>query len=127
MPHLVIEHSADISKKSVKNLEQNLQHVMDALVGDFKADECRTRSFSFTDYFVGHQDQSNASFIHIATKALTGRSVTVRKNLSDKIATFTKQLFLDLKLPSKRCDISVDIVEMERETYKILSLSSNNN
>ena len=28
------------------------------------------------------------------------------------------KLLLDLNIPTKRCDISVDFVEMERETYK---------
>ncbi|MBP7710329.1 MAG: hypothetical protein KA100_04590 [Rickettsiales bacterium] len=58
MPHLIIEHSADIKKTSVKNLEQELQNVMNALIGDFKADECKTRSLSFDEYFVGRPDQS---------------------------------------------------------------------
>ncbi len=117
MPHLIIEHSADISKKSVKNLEQEIQNIMQAHEGNFSADQCKCRSHAFEEYFVGHPDQSTASFIHITLKALSGRSIEIRKSLSDKIATFTKQLFLDLKLPSTRCDISVDIVEMEALTY----------
>ncbi len=117
MPHLIIEHSADISKKSVKSLEQEIQNLMKAHEGNFDADQCKCRSFAFGKYLVGRIDQSNASFIHITLKALSGRSIEIRKSLSDKIATFTKQFFLDLKLPTTRCDISVDIVEMERDTY----------
>ncbi len=117
MPHLVIEHSADISKKSVKNLEQEIQNLMQAHEGNFDADQCKCRSFALGKYLVGRIDQSSASFIHITLKALSGRSIEIRKSLSDKIATFTKQFFLDLKLPTRRCDISVDIVEMERDTY----------
>jgi 5-carboxymethyl-2-hydroxymuconate isomerase len=117
MPHLIIEHSADIKKNSVKILEQEIQNILQSHEGNFSADQCKCRSFSFDDYLVGRHDQTTSSFIHITLKALSGRSIAIRETLSDKIATFTKQFFLNLNLTSKRCDISVDIVEMERSTY----------
>lgn len=80
--------------------------------------------FSFDEYFVGRPDQSTSSFIHITLKALSGRSIEIRKNLSEKIATFTKEFFNNLKLTSKRCNISVDIVEMERDTYTKSALNN---
>ncbi|MDX2082767.1 MAG: hypothetical protein SFV53_02125 [Rickettsiales bacterium] len=118
MPHLIIEHSADIKKDSAKILQQNIQSLMNASEGNFEADQCKARAFIFDDYFVGLPDQSNSSFIHITLKVLSGRSVEVKKNLAQKIVEFTKKFFDDLKITSKRCDISVDIVEMDRETYQ---------
>ena len=97
---------------------------MQAHEGNFEADQCKCRSLSFDEYFVGLPDQSNSSFIHITLKALSGRPIEVRKSLSEKIATFTKTFFLNLNLPSKRCDISVDIVEMERDTYTKFRIES---
>ncbi len=125
MPHLIIEHSADIKKTSVKNLEQEIQNIMQAHEGNFDADQCKCRSFSFDEYFVGRPDQSTASFIHITLKALSGRSIEIRKSLSEKIATFTTNFFQKLNLPSKRCDISVDIVEMTRDTYAKICIENN--
>ena len=118
MPHLIIEHSANIPKNSIKSLEEEIQDTMNSVEGNFDADQCKARAISFDDYLVGRPDQSTSSFIHITLKALSGRSVEVRKNLSVKIAEFTNKFFIDLNLGSKRCDISVDIVEMNRETYK---------
>ncbi len=117
MPHLIIEHSADIKKISVKNLEKEIQKIMHAHEGNFDADQCKCRSFSFDEYLVGYPDQTTASFIHITLKALSGRSIEVRKSLSEKIASFTDHFIKNLNLSSKRCDISVDLVEMEKETY----------
>ena len=117
MPHLIIEHSADIKKTSVTNLEKEIQAIMQAREGNFSADQCKCRSFSFDEYLVGYPDQTTASFIHITLKALSGRSIEVRKSLSEKIASFTDQFIKDLNLSSKRCDVSVDLVEMEKETY----------
>ena len=118
MPHLIIEHSANISKNSIKSLEQAIQDIMNSVEGNFDADQCKARAVSFDDYLVGRPDQSTSSFIHITLKALSGRSVEVKKNLAVKIAKFTNKFFIDLNLGSKRCDISVDIVEMDRETYQ---------
>ena len=91
---------------------------MNGLEGNFDADQCKCRSVSFDEYFVGRSDQSRASFIHITLKVLTGRSIEVRKNLSQHIIEFTQKFFTDLYIPTNRCDISVDIVEMERDTYQ---------
>lgn len=118
MPHLIIEHSANIKKNSVRTLETEIQNIMQAHEGNFDADQCKCRSFAFDDYLVGKPDQSTSSFIHITLKALSGRSLEVRKSLSEKIATFTNKFFLDLNISTKRCDISVDFIEMERETYQ---------
>jgi len=117
MPHLIIEHSANIQKKSILSLEQAIQDIMNSVEGNFDADQCKARAISFDDYLVGRPDQTTSSFIHITLKALSGRSVEIRKNLAAKISEFTSKFFIDLNLGSKRCDISVDIVEMERDTY----------
>lgn len=125
MPHLIIEHSKNIQKNSIKFLEQEIQNIMQISEGNFSADECKCRSYSFDEYFVGRSDQSNASFIHITLKALTGRPVEIRKNLAEKIAQFTKTFITNLNLPTNRCDISVDIVEMERATYQKTQIEIN--
>ncbi len=118
MPHLIVEHSADIKKNSVQKLQQEIQSIMNGVEGNFDADQCKCRSFSFDEYFVGRPDQSSSSFIHITLKVLSGRSDEVRANLSAKISEFTNKFFADLNIPTKRCDISVDILEMERATYQ---------
>lgn len=118
MPHLIIEHSANISKSSITNLQKNIQNIMSVVEGNFDPDQCKARALSFDDYLVGLTDQTTSSFIHITLKVLTGRTVQIRKNLAEKILEFSREFLLDLKLPGKRHEISVDIVEMERETYQ---------
>ena len=98
MPHLIVEHSADIKKNSVQKLEQEIQDIMNGVEGNFDADQCKCRSISFDQYFVGRPDQSSSSFIHITLKVLTGRSVEVRTNLSAKISEFTNKFFTDLNI-----------------------------
>lgn len=118
MPHLIIEHSSNIQSNSIRSLQRSIQDIMDNSEGNFDSDQCKTRALSFNDYFVGRIDQSDSSFIHITLKALAGRSLEHRQTLSQKIMAFTKEFFLTLDLNNKRCDISVDIVEMDKETYQ---------
>jgi 5-carboxymethyl-2-hydroxymuconate isomerase len=122
MPHLIIEHSANISDKSIQFLQGEIQNIMDSCDGDFDSNQCKCRSISFDNYFVGRLKQENSSFIHITLKVLTGRSIAVRRELSKKISHFTNLFFTDLKIANKRCDISVDIAEMMRDTYHKTSL-----
>ncbi len=118
MPHLIIEHSGNIKRKSIAALEHKIQNIMQEQEGNFDADQCKCRSLSFDEYLVGRSDQTISSFIHITLKVLTGRSIQIRQNLSQKIIDFVQKFYADLNLSTKRCDISVDIVEMERDTYQ---------
>lgn len=117
MPHLIIEHSSDIHSKPITALQQDIQKIMSCSEGSFTIEACKTRAFSFGNYFVGILNQEDASFIHITLKILAGRSVEAKKALSDKIMAYCHQFITDLKLRSKRCDISVDIVDMDSATY----------
>jgi 5-carboxymethyl-2-hydroxymuconate isomerase len=73
---------------------------------------------------VGKPDQSDSSFLHITLKVLAGRSPEIRKNLAEKIATFAKTFFIGLNLPTNRCDVSVDIVEMDATTYQKIRIEN---
>jgi 5-carboxymethyl-2-hydroxymuconate isomerase len=153
MPHIIIEHSADFSLDSIIDLQKEIQNIMASITeGNFDANQCKARSFLFNEYLVGDVNQENSSFIHITVKILAGRSLEVRKKLSEKIMEFTKKFHEKLlfspsqkdqlietahqiadvvsgvphpqfpmqnsDLANKRCDLSVDIVEMDKETYQ---------
>jgi 5-carboxymethyl-2-hydroxymuconate isomerase len=153
MPHLIIEHSSNIKKSAIRTLEKEVQNILASIVeGNFDPDQCKARSHSFDEYLVGKPDQTTSSFLHITIKILTGRTLEVRKKLSEKVMNFSKDFFEKLEftptptdqiiatanqladaitgiphvqmpmrhadLSDKRCDISVDIVEMDREVYQ---------
>lgn len=124
MPHIIVEHSKDIEKNSVKELQVEIKKIMNSLIeGNFDPDQCKCRAISFDEYFVGQPDQSTSSFIHITIKILSGRTLEVRKKLAQMSGDFAQKIFEELKLPSTRCDISVDIVEMDRDSYKKIRVS----
>jgi 5-carboxymethyl-2-hydroxymuconate isomerase len=119
MPHIIIEHSADFTKNSVDLMKKEIPQIMGKITeGNFDADQCKCRSHSFDEYLVGTPDQSSASFLHITIKILSGRTLEAQKKLSAQVIEFVKKTFNDLGLETKRCDISIDIVEMNKEAYQ---------
>lgn len=158
MPHLIIEHSGDISQSLIIDLQKNIQNILPLLEGNFDPDQCKCRSFSFDEYLVGKIDHKKSSFIHITMKILSGRSLEMQKKLGEKIMEQAKEFFEKLvfspttkdeiietannlvdaitgvphlqmpmvnhDLSGKRCDISVDVVEMTRETYQKIRLGN---
>ncbi len=158
MPHIIVEHSYDISKNSIINLQKEIQNIMASInEGNFDADQCKVRSHVFDEYLVGKPDQLTSSFIHITIKILSGRTLEAKKKLSEKIINFSKRFYEELvfsptakdqiietaqqladavtgiphapslmknmDLAGKRCDISVDIVDMDRKTYQKVRIS----
>ncbi len=119
MPHIIIEHSANFTKNSVDLMKKEIPQIMAKITeGNFDADQCKSRSHLFDEYLVGSPDQSSASFLHVTIKILSGRTLEARKKLSAQVIEFAKKTFDDLGLKTKRCDLSVDIVEMDKETYQ---------
>jgi len=116
MPHIIIEHSLDISKEPIITLQKNIRDSFKALPDYSDFDQCKFRSLGFEQYLVGKLDQEMSSFIHVTAKILEGRPEEIRKNLSDKIFYNIQTSF---KLISKkaRLDISVEIFEMNASTY----------
>lgn len=122
MPHIIIEHSADIQSDQIITLEKSIQKLVGNIEGNFDPDQCKARALSFNEYLVGKPDQSTSSFIHVTFKLLDGRSLVVRESLSKGIADLTSEFIANQSLKTLRCDISVDIVEMDSKTYQKLRI-----
>lgn len=124
MPHIIIEHSSDIAKNSINHLGQEIQNTMAGLEGNFNADQCKYRSFSFDQYLVGTINHDDASFIHVTLKILAGRNLEIRQNLAKVIAKLTNDFVKNANINSKRFDISIDVVEMDAQTYQKIRIGS---
>jgi 5-carboxymethyl-2-hydroxymuconate isomerase len=153
MPHIIVEHSADIKSSQLTKLYSKIQSVMESITdGNFDAEQCKCRGLAFDQYFVGRFAEEKSSFIHLTIKILGGRSLEVKKKLSAELMLTAKNFVADIltnpsdtdkiidlgvdiadailgypqpqDLPEnsdfagKRFDISVDIVDMEGETYQ---------
>ena len=122
MPHIIIETSKNISTQESLKIGQEIQQIMAKIVeGNFDPDQCKIRVIAYENYIVGLEKNSE-NFMHISIKILAGRAVEVRQKLASQSFEFTNNFYKNLKLPQKRCDISVDIIEMDRETYQKITI-----
>ena len=122
MPHIIIETSKNILASESLKIGQEIQQIMKKIVeGNFDPDQCKIRVITYENYIVG-LEENDENFIHISIKILLGRAVEVRQKLASQSFEFVNNFYKNLKLSQKRCDISIDIIEMNRETYQKITL-----
>lgn len=118
MPHIIIEHSIDFSTKEILELAHKIQKsCFEIQGGNFDFNQFKIRSLSFNNFGVG-KDGSNANFIHISIKILQGRAPEIKKQLSENSFKLLQNFQQNSGLNHKRCDLSLDIIEMDRELYQ---------
>ena len=122
MPHIIIETSKNILASESLKIGQEIQQIMKKIVeGNFDPDQCKIRVINYENYIVG-LEENDENFIHISIKILAGRAVEVRQKLASQSFEFVNNFYKNLKVSQKRCDISIDIIEMNRETYQKITL-----
>ena len=108
MPHCIIEYSKDLNE--TVNIEELVNTVFNGAVNSelFSSSHIKTRALTYNHYLVG---ETKTNFIHITVKLLTGRNSDQRKLLSDSIISELKKMTLP------PISISVEVVDMEKESY----------
>jgi 5-carboxymethyl-2-hydroxymuconate isomerase len=108
MPHCIIEYSSEVEASIPAQLLLNTVHEAAVSSRLFSVADIKTRLVPFS------QDQvilATANFIHVSVHILSGRTIEQRAQLS---ALMLKALD---KLALESISISVNIVELERESY----------
>ncbi len=122
MPHITIEHSKCIDEKIIDQLLQEIPNQMEAIEGgNFSVAGCKTRALSFDKYYVAGKNQETTSFCHITIKILEGRSDEIKVELAQKIGGLAKKSLENRQNIKEKNDLSVDIVDMDKNTYQKLS------
>ena len=108
MPHFVIDCSENIIK--IKSPEVIIQKVYDTAESTdlFDQGDIKVRINPFKYYTIGN---TKDDFIHIFANIMEGRTVSQKKNLSERIVTELKLIFPDVPI------ISINIRDFEKATY----------
>lgn len=111
MPHCIIEYSNDLTSKL--NIQDLVMNVFTGAVNSelFSSSHIKTRATAYSDYLVG---DTASSYIHVTIKLLSGRTPEQRKMLSDSVTLELKKMVLP------PISISIEIVDMEKESYSKL-------
>ena len=108
MPHFVIDCSENITR--LRTPKEIIQKVYDTAESTelFDHGDIKVRINPFIHYNVGNK---NNDFIHIFANIMEGRTITQKKDLSNKIITELKSMFPEVPL------ISINIRDFEKATY----------
>lgn len=122
MPHITIEHSKCINEKIIDKLLQEIPNLMEKIEGgNFKVVGCKTRAIGFNKYYVAGKNQDTTSFCHITIKILEGRGGEIKVQLAQKTGEFAKELLEKRENMKEKNDLSVDIVDLDKNTYQKIS------
>ena len=108
MPHFVIDCSENIIK--IKSPKEIIQKVYDTAESTnlFDTGDIKVRINPFEYYTIGN---TKDDFIHIFANIMEGRTVSQKKNLSERIIADLKLMFPDVPI------ISINIRNFEKTTY----------
>ncbi|MEO9871781.1 5-carboxymethyl-2-hydroxymuconate Delta-isomerase [Ekhidna sp.] len=108
MPHFVIDCSENIVK--IKSPKEIIQKVYDTAESTelFDSGDIKVRINAFEYYNIGN---TKDDFIHIFANIMEGRTISQKRNLSEKIITELKLMFPATPI------ISINISDFEKTTY----------
>ena len=108
MPNFVIDFYENIIKiKSPKEIIQKVHDTAES-TGIFDKGDIKVRINPFEYYNNGNTLED---FIHIFANIMEGRTVSQKKNLSERIITELKSMFSDVPI------ISINLRDFEKATY----------
>ena len=113
MPHFVIDCSENIIK--IKSPKEVIQKVYDTAESTdlFDKGDIKVRINPYKYYNIGNNEDD---FIHIFANIMEGRTVSQKKNLSDRVITELKLMFPNTSI------ISINIRDFEKATYSNKSM-----
>ena len=116
MPHCIIEHSAKIDSNALIPLVFNAS--LESSLFEQDGSDIKVRVLPFTHYQTGslQSASSQADFIHVSLRILSGRNTEQKLMLSRLVLESLATLNL------KGCSTSVEVVDIDRASYsKIIS------
>lgn len=115
MPHFVLEYSDNIpGEVDFKEFFKRL-HTLLVDVGPFKLSDIKSRAIRHQEFYVADGQESNA-FVHLTLSIFKGRDLDIRQAVGEKLLAFLREEFA-LSLQKLNCSYTVEIREMDKETY----------
>ena len=115
MPHVILEYSANILDDA--DFPYLFARLHDVLVetGNCRLDDIKSRAIGCEHFRVGDGDARNA-FAHLTLHVLEGREEEALQTLGEACLE-VMQTFYAKSLEEQRCDLTVEIRPMRRDSY----------
>jgi 5-carboxymethyl-2-hydroxymuconate isomerase len=119
MPHIIAEYSSDLKSSEIIEMQREVQKFMSGIKdANFNIEQCKLREIAFDNFYNGLLSQKESAFIHLTIKILEGRSKEIKEELAKGVVKIIEKFLLSKNLQKKRLDVSVDIVDMNRDFYQ---------
>lgn len=121
MPHCIIEHSISLDAQQLLPLV--FSSVKNSQLFAADGSDIKVRAMAYQHYWVGQNNveqnylghsnvgQNQADFVHVVLKILSGRSTAQKQQLSQLVLTALQQL------QCQGCSYTVEVVDMDRDSY----------
>jgi 5-carboxymethyl-2-hydroxymuconate isomerase len=119
MPHLRLEYTDNIGTDiHVEELFSALHGIL-VDVGGIRIENCKSRAILLDDYLIG-AGSSEGAFVHLEVRLFEGRSVAVKREMGKRFINLLGEYF-ETALAESGLQITVQIIEMQKESYFKLS------
>lgn len=121
MPHIVIEHTANLSCLPFETMLSAVTSELADSPEVFDEADLKARVLHVEAFRVGLEDQDRA-FIHVTVRILAGRSTSQKKDFSERV--MRGMLRHMPAIPSNLvAHLSVEVVDMDPGSYRKVKLS----
>jgi 5-carboxymethyl-2-hydroxymuconate isomerase len=115
MPHAILEYSDNIlDDADFPHLFSRLHRIL-VEAGKCRLDDIKSRAIGCEYFRVGDGDERNA-FAHLTLCVLEGRDVEALQSLGEACLELLQE-FYGMSLEEQRCDLTVEIRPMRRDSY----------
>ena len=112
MPHIIVEYAQQLANEIEINAILRVIHNSIAESGLFKADQIKTRAYSFAEFT---NAGGSEPYIHIQARIKSGRDADNKKRLGEAILASLAALNIPASV------ITVEIIDMDRDSYAKLA------
>lgn len=114
MPHLVIEHSANLGQLPIAELLPALNRELTASPEILDEADLKTRVVAVDQFRIGNESDARA-FVHAQLRLLSGRTPEAKRELSERIAVVLRRFVP--RPAGVLVQLSVEVVDMDRGSY----------
>ncbi|MFT4554522.1 MAG: 5-carboxymethyl-2-hydroxymuconate isomerase [Chlamydiales bacterium] len=119
MPHILVEYSSNL-REHVRHRE-SLMALHKVLSEHAEIENIKSRSIVRENCLVGDGSEGNA-FVHVNLRLLPGRTTETKQKIGSDIVQSLREMYGE-SLREFSCDFTVDIEDMDKESYTKLNLN----
>lgn len=113
MPHLILEHTANLPDPVASGALFRRLHEILADVGGIDIGNCKSRAVRREDFLIGN-GQTDEGFVHLDVRFLEGRPEALKQELGGRLLEALREAYAGARRPLQ---ITVEIGDIPRALY----------